>query len=242
MRSTPARVGAAVLIVYVVAAVLTVRLSDRHVRPLFEGIGPAPPYQWVDPPDEFAAGNTEPHAITREVPLGANGSGLTSLSSGDAQVVINIPEGAVAAKEGETAVAITFEPLAPETLGAVPPGLVADGNAYRITMAYEPSNQAVDAVVKPGNIVMAVPHPGTTLLRSGDGRRWERIETVNAGGPTTLGARFDGAGWYLGAGPPTVDGGGESSTGAVLGIVAGVVLLALGLGVGPVLVRRLRRR
>ena len=240
MRTGRARLGALVLAAYAVVAVATVRLSDHHVRPLYEGIGPAPPYQWVDPPEEFAAGNTKPHAITREVPLGPAGSGLTSLSSGDAQVVVNIPEGAVPPKDGETAVTMTFEPLAPAALPAPPPGLVADGNVYRITMIYKPSGQPVDAVVKPGNIVMALPHPGVTLLRSSDGRRWERIETVTAGGPTTLGARFDRAGWYLGGASPTTEEK-KSNTGAVLAAVGVVVVLALGLGLGPVLVRRMRR-
>jgi hypothetical protein len=239
---TPRRglLGAAALAAYVIVAVATVRLTDHHVRPLFEGIGPAPPYQWVDPPREFASGNVKPHAVEREVVLVPIGSPLTSISSGDAQVVVNLPDGAVPPREGDTAVVVTFEPLAPTTLAPPPPGLRADGNAYRVAFAYKPSGQAVATVAKPGNIVMGLPEPGETLLWSADGKRWERVATQPVGGPTTLGTRFERAGYYLGAAAPTTEGK-ESSTGRIIAVIAIVVGVALALGFGPVLVRRWRR-
>ena len=240
MRTRRGLLGAAVLAAYVLAAVATVRLSDHHVRPLFEGIGPAPPYQWVDPPAEFASGNVKPHGVTRELPLTATGSGLTSLSSGDAQVVVNIPDGAVPPKAGDTGVSVRFEPLAPKRLAPPPVGLRADGNAYRVTFAYAPSGQALDAVAKPGNIVMGLPEPGVAILWSADGRRWERLAGQPVGGPTTLGTRFERTGYYLGATSPTT-GGKSSSTGRIVAVIAIVVGVALALGLGPVLVRRWRR-
>jgi hypothetical protein len=233
--------GAAALAVYVIAAVATVRLTDHHVRPLFEGIGPAPPYQWVDPPPEFASGNVKPHAAVREVALTATGSPLTSLSSGDAQVVVNIPDGAVPPRPGDTAVAVTFEPLAPKQFAAPPVGLRADGNVYRVTFAYKPSGQVLDAVPqgKEGSFVMGLPEPGVALLWSADGKRWERLATQPVGGPTTLGTRFERTGYYLGAAAPT-PAGEESSTGRIVAVIAIVVGVAGALGFGPVLVRRLR--
>jgi hypothetical protein len=232
--------GAAVLAAYVIAAVATVRLTDHHVRPLFEGIGPAPPYQWVDPPPEFASGNVKPHAVVRELPLTAIGSGLTSISSGDAQLVVNIPDGAVPPKPGDTSVTVGFEPLAPNQLAPAPVGLRADGNVYRVTLTYKPSAQTLDAVAKPGNIVMAVPEPGVALLWSADGKQWERLATQPVGGPTTLGARFERAGYYLGAAEPTTEGK-PSSAGRIIAVIAIVVAVALALGLGPVLVRRMRQ-
>jgi hypothetical protein len=232
--------GAAVLAVYVVAAVATVRLTDHHVRPLFEGIGPAPAYQWIEPPEQFAAGNVKPHAVVRELPLSASGSGLTSLSSGDAQVVVNIPDGAIPPRPGDTTIAVTFAPSAPSGLGPPPAGVRADGNVYRVTLTYKPSGQAIDAVAKPGNIVMGLPEPGVALLYSADGRRWERLATQQVGGPTTLGTRFEKAGYYMGAAAPTSKSGG-SSVGTIVLVAGIVVALALGVGLGPVLVRRMRR-
>jgi hypothetical protein len=240
VRSRRALLGAAVLAAYVIAAVATVRLTDHHVRPLFEGIGPAPAYQWVDPPPAFASGNVKPHTVTRELPLTDAGSGLTSISSGDAQVVVNIPDGAVPAKPGETAVAVTFDPLAPGTLAPPPAGLRADGNVYRVSFAYKPSGQVLTTAAKPGNIVMGLPEPGVVLLWSADGKRWQRLATQPVGGPTTLGTRFERTGYYLGAASPTTAAK-PSSTGRVVAVIAIVVAIALALGVGPVLVRRLRR-
>jgi hypothetical protein len=219
----------------------TVRLTDHHLRALCEGIGPEPPYQWVDPPAEFASGNVKPHGVTRELPLTATGSGLTSISSGDAQVVVNIPDGAVPPRQGDTGVSVRFEPLAPKQLAPPPVGLRADGNAYRVAFTYAPSGQALDTVAKPGNIVMGLPEPGVAILWSADGKRWERLAVQPVGGPTTLGTRFERAGYYLGAASPTTGGGKASSAGRILAVVAIVVGVALALGLGPVLVRRWRK-
>jgi hypothetical protein len=234
-----AAIGLGVLAVYVVAAGATVRLTDHHVRPLFEGIGPAPPYQWVEPPPQFAIGNVKPHGNAVNVPLGPAGSALTSLSSGDAQVVVNIPEGAVPPHPPDTSVEMGFEPLAPNRFAAPPSGLRADGNVYRVTLTYKPSGQRLDAVAKAGNIVMAVPEPGESLLWSADGKGWERLQTQPVGGPTVLGARFERAGYYLGATLP-LPAAKKSSTGTIVLVLAIVIGLAALLGGGPVLLRRLR--
>jgi len=234
------RIAAFVVAAYVVAAVATVRLTDHHVRPLFESIGPAPKYQWVDPPSQFAAGNVKPHPVTRELPLSPAGSALTSVSSSDSQVVVNLPDGAVPPKPGDSALAVEFTPMAPTEVGPPPAGLRADGNVYRVSLAYKPSGQAVAPVAKAGNLVMAVPDPGVAILFSTDGKQWTKLATQPVGGPTTLGVRFERAGYYLGAATPTAAPK-KSNTGMVIAVIAIVVGLALLLGLGPVVVRRLRQ-
>lgn len=223
---------------YLVVCVATLRLTDNHVRPLFEGIGPAPAYRWVDPPPEFAVGNVEPQGARRELPLGPTGSSLTSLTSGDAQVVVNLPEGAVPPKEGDTIAAVVFDPLAPKDLAPPPPGLVADGNAYQVAISYGPSGQTVEMVAKPGNIIMALPHPGVVLLWSADGKRWQRLATQQVGAPTTLGTRFERAGYYLGVSTP-VPPSRNSDTGKTLVLIGVIIGLALALGFLPVVFRRI---
>ena len=226
---------------YVVACVATLRLTDHHVRPLFEGIGPAPPYRWVDPPPEFAGGNVPPEGARRELPLGPAGSSLTSLTSGDAQTVVNRPASALPPADGQTIAALPFAPLAPKDLPPPGGGLVAAGNAYRISISYGPSGQSVDKVAKPGNIVMALPHPGVTILWSADGKGWQRLDTVEVGAATTLGTRFDRPGYYLGASTP-VPPSEENGTGQVVLLVAIIAGLALAIGFLPVLVRRIVSR
>ena len=231
-------VGGLAILAYLLASVATLRLTDHHVRPLFEGIGPAPVYRWVDPPPEFAVGNVPPEGARRELPLGPKGSGLSSLASGDAQAVVNLPEGAVPPKDGDTIAAVVFDPLAPKDLGPPPAGLVADGNAYQVTISYGPSGQAVETVAKPGNLVMALPHPGVAVLWSADGKSWQRLASQEVGSPTTLGIRFERAGYYLGASTPIPPAQKKNGVGTTILLVVIIAGLALALGFLPVLFRR----
>jgi hypothetical protein len=240
MTPTRARAGAVAVALYLVVFVATVRITDHHVRPLFEGIGPAPAYQWVDPPPEFAVGNVKPTAATRELPLTENGTGLTSLSSGDAQVVVNIPDGAVLPHAGDTKVTVTFTPKSERGVSTLPGGLVADGNLYTVTLAYQPSGTPIDKLAVPGNIVMSVPHPGKALLFAPDGHTWQQLATQPVGSPTILGTTFSRPGSYLG-GAESAGSKKKSNTGTVILAAGAVAFLALALGLGPVLVRRLRR-
>ena len=61
-------VGVGLVGVYLVAAVATMALSDRPFRPLFDGLAPPVPYQWVNPPGENARDNVAPSAAGRESP------------------------------------------------------------------------------------------------------------------------------------------------------------------------------
>jgi hypothetical protein len=240
MTTARTRVGAVVVALYLVVFVATVRLTDHHVRPLFEGIGPAPAYQWVDPPPEFAVGNVKPHEVVRDLALTEMGTGLTSLSSGDAQVVVNIPEGAVPPHAGDTKVNITFTPLSAKNIGVLPEGLRADGNVYKVALTYQPSGAAIDKLAQAGNIVMSVPEAGKKLLFSPDGRTWRAVATQPVGSPTILGTTFAQSGSYVG-GTAATAAKKKSNSGTVV-LAAGVVAaLALALGLGPVLVRRLRK-
>jgi hypothetical protein len=235
-----ARVGALVVGLYLVVFVATVRLADHHVRPLFEGIGPAPAYQWVDPPPEFAVGNVKPHEVAREIPLTEGGTGLTSLSSGDAQVVINIPDGAAPPRPGDNKVVVTFTPGSARGVGPLPNGLRADGNVYQVTLAYQPSETPISKLAVSGNIVMTLPEAGKTMLYSADGNQWAALPTQPVGSPTILGAVFSRPGFYVGGAAATAAKS-KSNSGAVVLAAGAVVALALGLGLGPVLVRRARR-
>ena len=230
--------GGVALLAYLVACVATLRLTGHHVRPLFEGIGPPPVYRWVDPPPEFKVGNVPPEGARRELPLGEKGSSLSSLPSGDAQAVVNLPEGAVPAKAGDTVAVVEFDPLAPRGLGPVPAGLEADGNVYRVTISYGPSGQAVPTVAKPGNFVMSLPHGGVAILWSADGKQWQRLPTQEVGAPTTLGVQFERAGYYLGASTPIPPAQKKNDIGTVILLVAIVGGLALALGFLPVLFHR----
>jgi len=105
------RVGIAILVVYALAAALTLGTTGHPLRPLFEGIGPSSPYRWVNPPPDFAASNVKPEPATTDIELDAAGSKPAGLSTPDGQVVLNLPAGAVAPRPGDTNVAVTVTAL-----------------------------------------------------------------------------------------------------------------------------------
>ena len=165
-----------------------------------------------------------------------------SVTSEDGQFVANFPEGSVPVRDGEVSVKAEIEPVAPETLGPLPPGLFADGNAYRMTLAFQPSGQPLETLAVPGNVVLTVPAPGTIMVHSVDGRSWERLE---GGGHASgsLAAPFTRPGIFLGASETPLDfgTGASSDGGGVWFVVVLILALAAGLVVVPILVRRSRR-
>jgi hypothetical protein len=237
--------GLALVAVYVAAAALTVGLGGRHVRPLFEGVGPSAPYDWVKPPPEFAAGNVRPKPGGGVVALTPTGSQAGGVSTDDGQFLLNLPQAAFAPRAGDDSLTISLTPLDPAGLGKLPPDLRPDGNAYRVQVEYSPSHVQVAAVDKPGNVVIRMPEPFHALLHSADGQTWEPLPASQVGTGSTAGATFAQLGYYLGAAqastaPP--QGKGSGSIGGVLVIATVTIMLALGLVLGPVAVRRLRRR
>ena len=92
---------------------------------------------------------------------------------------------------------VDITPLDPAKLGRLPAGLIADGNAYRLTVTYQPSQQPLGAISSPGNVIMQVPGPAETMLFSPDGRSWQRLPVQPVG--AAIGASFSRAGYYLAA-------------------------------------------
>jgi hypothetical protein len=192
--------GAVLAAAYVAVVGATIALTDRPVRPLFDGLVAPPPYRWVKPPPN-AGFNTKPERDDLSVPLTATGSELTGPSAINGQVVLNLPEGAIPARGRDAEVRVTVIPLDPRKLGALPTGLTPDGNAYEVRLRYRPSGDAVRDLATPGNIILATPEPASVLLFSADGRRWEALDTQRVGGPDSVGGSFRRAGHYVAAVP-----------------------------------------
>jgi hypothetical protein len=193
-------VGMAVVAVYLAAVAGTAAFSGKGVRPLFDGFeggGPPRPYQWVDPPPGLGDGNITPRPNLMEVGFDAGGSEPAGVTSGDSQLVLNLPAAAFPAEAGATKVAVAMTPLAPGTLGAIPTNYLPDGNAYRVRMTYEPGGREIGATAVPGNIVLIVPQLAVTILYSPDGASWEQIPSQLLGDPVTIGGSFTRAGYYL---------------------------------------------
>jgi hypothetical protein len=239
-RTGPLLVGAALLVVYVVAVTGTVPFG-YNIRPLFEGIGPPPAYRWVKPPAALASNNVAPAPNDTDIPMGPTGSQQSGAQSEDNQLVLNLAPNAIPPHPPDTSVRVHIEPLDPATLGPAPADVRANGNAYKVTLSYQPSGAPATTITAPGNILLTIPLPAAGLLFSADGRAWTNIGKQTVPGQPIVGGAFNAAGWYLGTTHPQAakSSGGGGSTGVIIVAVL-VGVLALALGFFPLIRRRVR--
>jgi len=235
--------GLALGAAYLLVVVATLGVHGVRPRPLYEGFAPAAPYRWVDPPGIFAPTNLKPTSLTASVPMTATGSAPAGIQTSDSQVILGLATGAVAPRAGQRSLRVEVQPLAPSTLGPLPGGLYANGNAYLISVTYEPSGAPVLELAKPGSLTIQIPGIGRVLYTSRDGHRWTRVHAHNVL-PTNLimSALFSTPGYYLGGTtfPPAPPASSSSSSVKIAVAVAALAVVLLVTTV--VLVRRRRRR
>ena len=237
------RVGGALVALYLAVVIGTNLTTGHPVRPLFDGAAGNTPYKWVKPPWYVGSVNIEPKASSSDIAFENGVSPLIGVTSDDAQMILNLPQGALPAKEGAAGVRATFTPLDPKKLAKLPSPLRPNGNAYRVEMAYQPSAEPVRQTVTSGNVIMVVPDEAEEMLYSVDGKSWAELPTHRLGDPTTVGSAFNKPGYYLvgTALPEFANPNKGSGTKKTVGTVMIVVALALLLGyVLPLLLRRSR--
>lgn len=122
---------------------------------------------------------------------------LIGVTSDDAQVILNLPQGALPAHGAETAVRASFTPLDPKKLAKMPENTRPSGNAYRVEMTYQPSGAPVPQIARSGNVIMVVPDEADTMLYSIDGKSWDPLPSHQLGDPTTVGSTFNKPGYYV---------------------------------------------
>jgi hypothetical protein len=234
----------AVVATYLAAYLFTAGTSEHRARPLYEGVGPAPAYRWVTPPRAFAASNVRPHPINQSIHLGPNGSPQVGVVSGDSQLVLNLPAGAIPPSPGETAASVSIKPLDPARLGLPPAGLFADGNAYLVGIKYQTSGRPIAELAAAADAVLTAPAPALTILFSLDGTGWQRLQTSQVGGGTTVAAPFRQPGSFLAAATVNVMGTASGGTAKHTSVVVLALLIGLAaalLILAPVLYVRSRR-
>lgn len=231
------RVGALAAAAYVAVVVATVGLTHRHVRPLFDAVGPAAPYRWVNPPSDFAAGNVKPSPSQLTFGVTATDPPPGGASE-DSQFVFSLPRGAIAAK-GDAKVVAAMTPRDPDKLGTLPAKTFADGNAYQIAFTY--TDGSVAPTTATGSVLLTVPVPADALMYSPDGKTWQTVKSKSASA-TSIGGDMPGAGYYVATSPNVVSTGGGGGGGAgrlILPIVI-TALVAAALVATPVVLRRRR--
>ncbi len=233
--------GAAVAVVYVSVAVMTAHLSGHSVLPLYEGVGPPVQYQWVNPPKAFATGNVVPGPNTTTIAVGATGSNQGGIASTDTQFIVTLSDGAIPAKAGSTQASVLMEPLDPATLDPLPAGTSPDGNAYRLSVRYDPNLGTLARVAVRASAVLSVPLPANRgIYFSPTGRGWKQLAVPAATQTSTVGASFFDMGVFLAGTTHSANAGGGTSGTSVVTVIIGVLVGLLLVGGGAWFLLRLR--
>jgi hypothetical protein len=235
----PVRIG--ILLAAAYAAILVVTGARHPVRPLYDGAGFSVPYRWVNAPWYVGSFNVKPKAVITAIPFENGVSALTGVSSEDAQLVLNLPKGAIPARAGDTSVAASITPIDPTKMAAQPPeGLRPNGNAYDVALTYQPSKEAVPTLAVPGNVIMVVPDDADTILYSASGKGWQKLDSHLLGDPTSVGATFEKTGYYLGTTTLPEYKNPNKKNPQTLGAISVTVVLALTVGFFALAGRRRR--
>jgi len=224
--------GAAAVVVYLAAAAFTA--GRLPVRPLFDGLAPPAPYQWVSPPPDARANNSPPQSASQKLALKRAGTDEVSVATADGQATLILPQGAflpVVARDRDVKVDIT--PMNPAKYGSAPSRLAYGGNAYAISATYEPSNKPADLALD-ATILMSYGPTSNKILRR-DHSSWTTVPTTDVPASLQVFAKTRLLGVFVPAGPSVSN----SLRWWTLGIASGIAAL-LGLGFGIRERRRLR--
>jgi hypothetical protein len=214
--------GAAALAIYALAVIVHARIAPA-MRPLYDGLAPAAPYRYADPPPDLEAENELPEPGEGIVDIVGKGTAASSISTGDGQMQVVLPKGAFPARKGEKRVDVRIEPLAPEPPLEIGDGVVVEGNAYRVSAEYGKSGEPA-ALERPMTAVLRYPSFATVMVRR-DGNAWRRLETQISQASLQLFADSEEIGEFATAGRPHTPGWRRwlpyAAGGA--GVVAGVI-------------------
>jgi hypothetical protein len=237
--------GVGIVALYLAGAAVSGRASILTRRPLLDGLAPPTPYRWVQPPPDLAASNKPPASTRFTLELTAEGSQLGAFSTSDGQINLVLSQGAVPPRSGQTGVEVTVEPVDPATLGTVPAGLVAAGNAYQVQAGYQPSGGKVAALGGQSSVGLVYPLLNTAVadpgghqvLSSADGQVWEALPSTDTPGTHQVSARLPRTGYVLVGVAPSA-GSGSDPRNRILLLGTGIAVVV----VGAALALRLRER
>jgi hypothetical protein len=190
--------GALALAVYLTVAIV----AGPHVgrRPLYDGLAPAVPYRYVDPPRDLAKSNAKPDTGEGTIDLPKTGSASTSVTTGDGQMQVVFPKGVFAARAGAKVVTVRIVPLAPPPPLKVAAGLEITGNAYLVKATYDATSR-VARPAKPVTAVLRYPIKATEMVVR-EGSSWRKLRSQNSQASLQLFANSPIIGTFAAAGPP----------------------------------------
>lgn len=148
-----------------VLATIVLMSTPAHAHP--EVLTPY--HSVVAPPGVSSQGLAESGSSLQ--PLGQFGFAGTT----DNQMQLTLPEGALLPRSGETGVRVQLDQLAPASLPALPAGLDAEGNGYRVRLSYAPSGAPLTHLDAPATLGLSAPAPPTALYELLDGT-WQKAD------------------------------------------------------------------
>ncbi len=190
---------------------------------------PGQPYRWVHPPDGLRDRTPPPASVTAALPLDGSRLHATEVSTADLQTTVAISDLQFVPGSSHS-LSLRIAPIDPATLGPLPKGRHAAGNAYRVDLTDQGRDVGdLDALAAPGRVdgSFVVLHSSVTamvVLHSIDGTGWSPVETLGMG-PFDLQGHLPGSGYFVAA---SVTGGGTKAGAPLMTAVAAVVLSALG--------------
>jgi len=239
-RRRPLVAGAGLVALYALVALLTPKLTGHPSRPLFDGFAPPAPYNWVKPPPGVEDDKSPPADATQDVTIEAGGSVAANAATADGQAIAGLDTASVATHPSDTSVRLHVAPFDAATLGALPAGLRPEGNAYRVTLIYQPSGVTVSTLAKPGTIALTSAAAATSLLFSPDGKQWQEAEARPFGDGNGLFSAMPAPGYYITAShnPARTAGASSGGGGGAAGVVVAVLIVAVLLVAGALLLGR----
>ncbi|HVL90367.1 MAG TPA: hypothetical protein VM841_09050 [Actinomycetota bacterium] len=159
------------------------------IRPVYDGVHGPTTYAWVNPPPGQEEGNEKPQPASGRIGLDDRGVKNGTIATPDGQFVITIQEGSIPAKPGQNSIKVDITPLDANKVGKPPADLSYDGNAYRVTAVYLPSNEpaTIDAPSCPPDeqpkrcATLVVRYAfGSTALYRRTGSTWTTVEGAQA--------------------------------------------------------------
>jgi hypothetical protein len=242
--------GVAIAAMYVVVAQLSFRSGLVPLRPLYDGTGPPPQYNWVKPPADLAANNKKPSSGTGTTPIGPKHTPAYNVNTDDGQASVIFPPDGIVPMAGQTSVKVVIKPLDPAKVGTPPANFDYDGNAYSVTATYLPSGKPVEipnVVCSLTNanacatIALRYAFNATQLLRR-DGSTWTTVPSQRATSALQIYGNTNKLGIFVAAGPPVAGGKKpKSQTGNIIAFAVGLVAILLGTFLARVRASRKRR-
>lgn len=199
--------GLTAAILYVAAALVT---SAGRPALLFDGLGPLPRYNWVQPPPVLARGNIQPESAQGRLTIfraveGQPGVSIPagtqsgSLSTPDGQATVLFVRAAFPPLRDEPSVTIMFTPLDPQPSGPLPAHLRFDGNAYRFEAVY--SNSRTPAPLQRPTLIFLRYASGGSVILQLDGNVWQPLSGRRYEGSSALEAEVSALGTFVAAAP-----------------------------------------